>query len=485
VTAANKLKSPVIKVDLNAEDMRLLLTKQKEAWLANRIPDYATRIDRMDRLIALLVDNKDEIAATLSGDYGRRSLEGSLFLDVLYLVNVLKYNKVHLREWMKPELHEAPFPDAVARVEFQPKGVVGVVSPWNFPWTLAFGPIADIFAAGNVCMLKPSELAPRTSELMAQLVAQFFHETEITVLQGGPETGAAFAALPFDHLIYTGGTKIGAAIMGAAEKNLTPVTLELGGKSPVLVGRTADIGDVARRVMTVKTFNAGQICLAPDYILLPKGSEDKFVAFATRAVHDMYGALKENGDYTSIINARHFNRLRSWTEDAKRKGARVIEVNPAGEDFASSDLHRLPPSLILDVNDEMTVMQEEIYGPLLPIKTYDNIEEAITYVRNHPSPLALYYFGNDFAEERLVIDGTTSGGVTINDCMAHISVNSLPLGGIGPSGMGAYRGKTGFLTFSHARSIYRQSRSPQAEHLLRPPFGSQTRAFLSAAITRA
>jgi coniferyl-aldehyde dehydrogenase len=485
VSAANKLKSPVIKVDLNAEDMRLLLTKQKEAWLANGIPDYATRINRMDRLIALLVDNKDEIAATLSGDYGRRSLEGSLFLDVLYVVNVLKYNKVHLREWMKPELHEAPFPDAVARVEFQPKGVVGVVSPWNFPWTLAFGPIADIFAAGNVCMLKPSELAPRTSALMGQLVSQFFHETEITVLQGGPKTGAAFAALPFDHLIYTGGTKIGAAIMGAAEKNLTPVTLELGGKSPVLVGRTADIGDVARRVMTVKTFNGGQICLAPDYILLPKGSEDEFVAFATRAVHDMYGALKENGDYTSIINERHFNRLRSWTEDAKRKGARVIEVNPAGEDFASSDLHRLPPSLILDVNDEMTVMQEEIYGPLLPIKTYDNIEEAITYVRNHPSPLALYYFGNDFAEERLVIDGTTSGGVTINDCMAHISVNGLPLGGIGPSGMGAYRGKTGFLTFSHARSIYRQSRSPQAEHLLRPPFGSQTRAFLSAAITRA
>jgi len=221
----------------------------------------------------------------------------------------------------------------------------------------------------------------------------------------------------------------------------------------------ADIGDAARRVMTVKTFNAGQFCLAPDYVLLPKNTKDAFVAFATKAVHDMYGALKENADYTSIINERHFNRLRSWTEDAKRKGARVIEVNPAGEDFASSDLHRLPPSLILDVNDEMTVMQEEIYGPLLPIKTYDNIEEAITYVRNHPSPLALYYFGNDFAEERLVIDGTTSGGVTINDCMAHISVNGLPLGGIGPSGMGAYHGKTGFLTFSR--------RSQKAEHFMR------------------
>jgi coniferyl-aldehyde dehydrogenase len=318
---------------------------------------------------------------------------------------------------------------------------------------------------------------------MAQLVAQFFHETEFTVLQGGPETGAAFAALPFDHLIYTGGTKIGAAIMGAAAKNLTPVTLELGGKSPVLVGRTADIDDVARRVMKAKTFNAGQICLAPDYVLLPKGSEDAFVAFATKAVHDMYGALKENGDYTSIINERRFDRLRSWTDDAKDKGARVIELNPAGEDLASSVLHRLPPSLILDANEEMTVMQDEIFGPLLPIKTYDNIEEAITYVRSHPSPLALYYFGNDFAEERLVLDGTTSGGVTINDCISHGSIDSLPFGGIGPSGMGAYHGKTGFLTFSHARSVHRQSRSPQAEHFLRPPFGSQTRAFLSAAIT--
>jgi coniferyl-aldehyde dehydrogenase len=481
--AADNPKSPVFKVDLNAEDMRLLLTKQKEAWLANGIPDYATRIDRIDRLIALLVANKDEIATTLSQDYGRRSIEGTLLLDVLYVVNILKYNKVHLREWMEPELHEAPFPDAVAQVEFQPKGVVGVVTPWNFPWTLAFGPVADIFAAGNVCMLKPSELTPRTSALMARLVAQFFHETEITVLQGGPETGAAFAVLPFDHLIYTGGTKIGAAIMGAAAKNLTPVTLELGGKSPVLVGRTADIGDVARRVMTVKTLNAGQNCLAPDYILLPKGTEDAFVAFASKAVHDMYGALKENVDYSSIINERHFNRLRSWTDDAKHKGARVIELNPAGEDFSNSDLHRLPPTLILDVNDEMMVMQEEIFGPLLPIKTYDNIEKAITYVRNHPSPLALYYFGNDRAEERLVLDGTTSGGVTINDCMAHVSAQSLPIGGIGPSGIGAYRGKTGFLTFSQARSVYRQSSSPQAEHFLRPPFGSQTRAFLSGAIT--
>jgi coniferyl-aldehyde dehydrogenase len=251
----------------------------------------------------------------------------------------------------------------------------------------------------------------------------------------------------------------------------------------LLVGRTADIDDVARRVMKAKTFNACQICLAPDYVLLPKGSEDAFVAFATKAVHDMYGALKENGDYTSIINERRFDRLRSWTDDAKDKGARVIELNPAGEDFASSHLHRLPPSLILDVNEEMVVMQEEIFGPLLPIKTYDNIEEAITYVRSHPSPLALYYFGNDFAEERLVLDGTTSGGVTINDCISHGSIDSLPFGGIGPSGMGAYHGKTGFLTFSHARSVHRQSRSPQAEHFLRPPFGSQTRAFLSAAIT--
>src|SRR5260370_23655694 len=248
--------------------------------------------------------------------------------------------------------------------------------------------------------------------------------------------------------------------MGAAAKNLTPVTLELGGKSPVLVGRTADIGDVARRVMKAKTFNAGQICLAPDYVLLPKGSEDAFVGFATKAVQEMYGALKENGDYTSIINERHFNRLRSWTDDAKHKGARVIELNPADEDFASNDLHRLPPSLILDVNEEMTVMQDELFGPLLPIKPYHNIEEAITYVRNHPSPLALYYFGNDFAEERLVLDGTKSGGVTINDCISHGSIDSLPLCGIGPSGLAASPGKTPFLPFLPSAPLTRPSMSP-------------------------
>jgi len=236
--------------------------------------------------------------------------------------------------------------------------------------------------------------------------------------------------------------------------------------------------------MTAKLFNAGQTCLAPDYVFLARGTEDSSVAFATKAVRDMYGALKENSDFSSIINARHFDRLRSWTEDAKHKGARVVELNPEGEDFGESDVHRLPPSLILDVNEEMTVMQEEIFGPLLPIMTYENIEEAITYVRSHPSPLALYYFGDDQAEERLVLDRTTSGGVTIDDCLLHAFINKLPFGGIGLSGMGAYQGKTGFLTFSHARSVYRQSSSPEAGLAIRPPFGAERRAFLLQAITK-
>jgi coniferyl-aldehyde dehydrogenase len=477
----NKTKGAVFIVESYAEEMRRLHSRQKQVWLAKGIPDYQTRIDRMDRLIALLVDNKDEIVATISEDYGNRCIEESLFAEVLYLVDSVKFNKVHLGEWMKPELHYA---GGIARVEFQPKGVIGVISPWNLPWLLALLPVINIFAAGNVCMLKPSELTPKTSALMARLVAEFFDETELTVVEGGPETGAAFAALPFDHLIYTGGARVGQVVMEAAAKHLTPVTLELGGKSPVLCGRTADIGDVAQRVMTAKLFNAGQTCLAPDYLFLPSGTEDLFVAFATKAVHDMYGALKENSDYSSIINARHFDRLRSWTEDAKQKGARVVELNPAVEDFAEFHLHRLPPSLILDVNEEMTVMQEEIFGPLLPIMTYENIEEAITYVRSHPSPLALYYFGDDLAEERLVLDGTTSGGVTIGDCLLHAFINKLPFGGIGFSGMGAYQGKTGFLTFSHARSVYRQIRSTQAEHAIRPPFGPESRAFLLQAITK-
>ena len=470
--------------DITPEQMRSLLDRQRTAFMQEGAPAYETRIDRTNRLIALLVDNQDEIVSALNADYGHRSAEATLLADVWDVIDNYKYTKLHLREWMQTEVHEAMFPDAEARVEYVPKGVVGVVSTWNFPWNLAFIPIGYVFAAGNCCMLKPSELTPATSALMAKLATQYFDETELAVVQGGPEIGAAFTALPFDHLFFTGSTKVGSAVLRAASETLTPVTLELGGKSPALIGKSADIGDAARRILTAKTFNAGQICLAPDYVLLPSGLERQFVAEAKSAVASMYPKLRDNSDYTSIINERHFNRLKNWIADAEAKGAEVIELNPASEDLSDVASRRIAPTLLLKVTDAMTVLQEEIFGPVLPIVTYETIEEAIAFINKRTHPLALYYFSHDAEEERKVLDRTTSGGVTINDCMTHAFENSLPFGGIGPSGMGAYHGRQGFVTFSHARAIYRQSKSPQAELFFRPPFGKPIQAFLSSGITK-
>jgi coniferyl-aldehyde dehydrogenase len=431
-----------------------------------------------------MVENRDEIASALNEDFGHRSYEASLLTDVWFVIDSYKYNKLHLRDWMQPETHGAMFPDAQARVEYQAKGVVGVVSPWNFPWNLAFDPIGYAIAAGNRVMLKPSELTPATSILMAKLANQYFDETELAVVQGGPEVGAAFTALPFDHLIFTGSTKVGSAIMRAAAASLMPVTLELGGKSPTLIGRSADLGDAVRRILTAKTFNAGQICLAPDYVLLPKELEEQFVLDAKTAVASMYPTLKKNPDYTSIVNEAHFSRLKNWLADAELKGAEAIELNPASEDLSDVAARRFAPTLLLKVTDDMTILQEEIFGPLLPVVTYETIDEAIAFINARSRPLALYYFSNDMAEERQVLNRTISGGVTVNDCMTHAFDHSLPFGGIGASGMGAYHGKQGFLTFSHARAIYRQSKTPEAALLFRPPFGEPVKAFLEKGITK-
>ncbi len=466
------------------EKLRSLLDQQRAAFAEEGVATYEVRIDRTDRLIALMVENKDEIASALNDDFGHRSKEASLLADVWWVIDSYKYNKLHLHEWMQPETHEAMFPDAEARVEHQAKGVVGVVSPWNFPWNLAFDPIGYAIAAGNRVMLKPSELTPSTSALMAKLAKQYFDETELAVVQGGPEIGAAFTALPFDHLIFTGSTKVGSAIMRAASASLMPVTLELGGKSPALIGRSADLGDAVRRILTAKTFNAGQVCLAPDYVLLPSELEENFVAAAKTAVASMYPELKNNPDYTSIINETHFSRLKHWMADAESKGAEVIELNPSSEDLSNVAARRFAPTLLLRVTDDMTVLQEEIFGPLLPVVTYDTLDEAVAFINARSRPLALYYFSNDTAEERQVLNRTISGGVTVNDCMTHAFDHSLPFGGIGASGMGAYHGKQGFLTFSHARAIYRQSKTPQAELLFRPPFGEPVKAFLENGITK-
>jgi coniferyl-aldehyde dehydrogenase len=321
-------------------------------------------------------------------------------------------------------------------------------------------------------MIKPSEFTPETSELMKQILEEAFDIEEVTVFTGGAEVGGAFSSLPFDHLLFTGATSIAKHVMRAASENLVPLTLELGGKSPVIVGESADMTLAAENVMAGKTMNAGQICLAPDYIFVPEGKTDEFVSAAKASVAKMYPSLKDNPDYTSIINERHYDRLNGYIEDARSKGAEVVEINPANEDFDQQQHHRIPPTLVLEPSEEMQVMQDEIFGPVLPIKAYKSVDETLDYINAHDRPLGLYYFGEDASEEHKVLTHTTSGGVTVNDVIMHVAQEGLPFGGVGPSGMGCYHGHDGFKTFSHTKAIFTQSKlvAKLAGALMRPPF---------------
>ncbi|HEY2356086.1 MAG TPA: coniferyl aldehyde dehydrogenase, partial [Phenylobacterium sp.] len=370
---------------------------------------------------------------------------------------------------------------AKAEIRFQPKGVIGIISPWNFPVNLTFAPLAGVLAAGNRAMIKPSEFTPATSELMARMFAEAFAEEEIAVITGGPEVGQAFSELAFDHLIFTGATSIARHVMKAAAANLVPVTLELGGKSPVILGRSADYATSAGRIMAGKTLNAGQICLAPDYVLAPQDKVAAFVKEATAAVTAMFPTIKDNPDYTSVIAERHYQRIKGYVEDARAKGAEIVEINPAGEDFSQQEHRKIPPTLIINPTDEMKVMQEEIFGPVLPVMTYGSIDEAIGYVNAHDRPLGLYYFGADPAEETEVLSRTTSGGATVNDVIFHVAMEDLPFGGVGPSGMGSYHGVDGFREFSHRKSIYHQLKKDLGPmKALRPPYGEGVKKFLAA-----
>lgn len=459
--------------------MEELLAVQKRAHAAMGPPSAALRRDRLTRCITLLLTHQDDLVSAIQSDFGARSRDMTLLTDIAAAIGPLKQARAELERWMAPQKRKVS-PAALgvlgakAEVRYQPKGVIGVMTPWNFPVQLAIDAIAGAFAAGNSVMLKPSEFTPATSALLAQVLDLYFDEEEIAVVLGGAEVGAAFSKLPFDHLIFTGATSVGRHVMRAAADNLVPVTLELGGKSPVIISKGADIAKTAARVMAGKTMNAGQICLAPDYVMAPQESVTPFVEAAKAAVGKMYPTMKDNGDYTAIINQRHFDRVKGLIADAKAKGAEVIEINPNKEDFSQQEHRKIPPTLIVGATDEMGVMQEEIFGPVLPIKTYETIEQTIDYVNAHPRPLALYYFGEDKTESEALLNRTHSGGVTINDVIFHFSMDDLPFGGVGASGMGAYHGKRGFFEFSHEKAIYRQTGS-ELLAMLRPPYGEAFR----------
>lgn len=460
--------------------MRAILDAQRAAFMAALPEPLALRRDRLTRAAAMVCDHATRLCDALSDDFGHRSRDQSMMTDIASSVAPLRHAARRLNDWTRPESRGVRFPlgllGARAVVEYQPKGVVGVIAPWNFPVNLVMAPLAGIFAAGNRAMVKVSEFTPATGALLTELSRQYFAPEELTVFEGGAEAGRAFAALPFDHLLFTGATGIARHILHAAADHLVPVTLELGGKSPVIVGQGADIARTTERVALGKMLNAGQICLAPDYMLVQPDQEQAVVDGLRRAATAMYPTLLGNPDYTAIINDRHHQRLTDWIEDARAKGARVEVVNPTGEDFAASNSRKMPLTIVRDVTDDMTLMQEEIFGPVLPIRRYTAIDKAIDYVNGRDRPLALYYFGEDEREQRRVLDRTISGGVTINDVIFHVSVEGLPFGGIGPSGMGSYHGRDGFRTFSHAKAVYRQPKIDVARLAgLKPPYGAATR----------
>jgi coniferyl-aldehyde dehydrogenase len=470
--------------------MKDVLHRQKAAHLRDGAPSAALRIDRLNRCIALLVDHRRAIEDAVAADFGARSREATAFADVAASIGPLKHARDHVGRWMRTDRRRTTprilgFLGARAEVRRQPKGVVGIISPWNFPVNLAFAPLAGVLAAGNRAMIKPSEATPATSALLQEMFAGSFDPEEIAVFTGGPDVGQAFASLAFDHLVFTGATSIARHVMRAAAENLVPLTLELGGKSPVVIGRSADLATAAARIMNGKTLNAGQICLAPDYVLAPADRFDAFVEQARQAVVQMYPTIRDNADVTAIVSDRHLARLEGYLDDARAKGATVVEINPAGEDLRQPPHRRMAPTLILDPTDDMKVMQEEIFGPLLPVKRYGTVDEAIDYINSHARPLGLYYFGNDSTERDRVLERTTSGGVTVNDVLMHVAQEELPFGGIGPAGMGAYHGYDGFREFSHARSVYHQiKRDIGPLKMLHPPYGKGIARFLAMQIRK-
>jgi len=464
--------------------MMATLQRQRDAFTAARPESMSVRKDRLKRIIAMMKETGEEFARAISRDFGHRSHEQSLMTDIMPSVTAAKYCLKHMDAWARTEKRKPNFPlglfGAKAELRYEPKGVVGVVSPWNFPVGLTIGPVAQAFAAGNRVMIKPSEFTEDTSELMKEVFARYFAEEEMAVFTGGPDVGQAFCGLPFDHLLFTGATSVGKHVLRAAADNLVPVTLELGGKSPTILGRSANVERAGERIAMGKMLNAGQICLAPDYMIVPQELEERAIGAVSNAVSAMYPTLLNNDDYTSVVNAKHRDRIQGLIDDAKAKGAEAIEINPGNEDFSASNGHKMPLTILRNVDDDMKVMQDEIFGPVLPIKTYKGIDEAIDYINAHDRPLGLYYFGEDAGERERVLTRTISGGVTVNDVVMHVSIDDLPFGGVGPSGMGSYHGPEGFKTFSHARSVYTQPKFDLAKLAgLKPPYGPTTRKTLA------
>jgi len=454
---------------ISNNELQVLFDAQRAAHLAMPFPEWPERARHLLALRALLKDNLDAIATAINTDFGNRSRQETLVLEAFGNLNSIRDALAHGRRWMRPQRRSVGLwlRPASARVLPQPLGVVGIVVPWNYPLFLAIGPLVGALAAGNRVMLKMSEYAPGFAALFQQLIARHFDPDHVTVVCGGPETAQAFTALPFDHLLFTGSTQVGRQVMHAASTNLTPVTLELGGKSPVLIAPGARFEAAVESIVAGKLLNAGQTCVAPDYVLVERGRESEFIAIARRVTARLYPDIGRNPDYTTLINTRHFERLSTLASEAEAAGAQLHPLSDAASNPAS---RCFPPICVTDAPATTGVMQEELFGPILPIVPYDTLEQAIAYINARPRPLALYLFETRRAVINTVMQRTIAGGVTINDTLLHLGSDDLPFGGIGASGMGAYHGRDGFNTFSMMKPIFEQARF-NGRKLMFPPYG--------------
>ncbi len=452
-------------------EARRIFDLQRAASRQEPPAEAPLRRNRLERLQHLLRANCAAIIDAISDDFGGRSATETELLEMVPLLSAIRHAHSRVAQWMKPDRRpvEWMFRPASAWVQHQPLGVVGIISPWNYPLLLALGPLVDALAAGNRAMLKPSELTPRFSALLARLIRERFDESEVAVVAGGVELGQAFSGLPFDHLLFTGSTAVGREVYATAAANLTPVTLELGGKSPALVCQDYSLEKAARSIAFGKFVNAGQTCIAPDYALVPKDSVETFAQMLLAEARRSYPHIGGNEDYTAIINDRHFGRLSSVLDQARAGGLAVLTLEAEG----SSNDRRLMPAIVLDPPLDSPLMTEEIFGPILPVIGYRNMADALAVIAGRERPLALYCFSDDAKEQRLVLSQALSGGATINGTLVHVAQNALPFGGVGPSGIGAYHGRDGFRRFSHARPVHKIGFMNVLERI-RPPWSGRS-----------
>jgi coniferyl-aldehyde dehydrogenase len=453
------------------QQIESILAAQRAAFLRHGAPGLSQRRDDLKKLRTAILSRRREIEQAIDADFGYRSFHETSMIELLSVAENIGYMRRNLRRFMRPQRRfpSFTFGPGAARILYQPLGVVGVMAPWNYPVVLAVAPLVTALAAGNRVMLKPSEITPRTSECLKRLLAATFPEEQVAVVLGDATVGAAFSALPFDHLVFTGSTRVGSAVMRAASENLVPVTLELGGKSPVIIEKGHVNDRTMGRIVFGKLSNAGQTCVAPDYALVHEDDAEAFVAAFGPMVAKLYPQGPTSPDFSSIINERSYERLKGLIEDARAKGARVLEVGNRPE-TAANRAHTLAPTLLVGATDDMLAMREEIFGPILPVRAYRSLDEVIDFVNARPRPLALYYFGEEGEACRKVLSRTTSGNVGINNTVLHVGQDALPFGGVGPSGMGNYHGIEGFRRLSHGKGVFAQGRLSIPD-ILRAPYG--------------